>query len=90
MTEHSVNRQFDELKTFLLTYVIIAPLLSALFAEHIDNKFIACILFVGLVGTAFCWFRRRLADLDEWIQEMVSRIDDLDQVTKEPPLGKDD
>jgi Na+/melibiose symporter-like transporter len=90
LTENSVSRQFDELKTFLLTYVLIAPLLSALFAEHIDNKFIACILFVGLVGTAFCWFRRRLADLDEWIQEMVSRIDDLDQVTKDPPLGKDD
>ena len=55
------SQQLDELKTVIFMYVVMAPLLSALFADKIDNFFVACLLFVGLVGTAFTTFEEPAA-----------------------------
>ncbi|MHB8203167.1 MAG: hypothetical protein ACYDHG_05610, partial [Desulfomonilaceae bacterium] len=62
------SQQLDELKSVIFTYVVIAPLLSALFADKIDNIFVVCLLFVGLVGTAFVYLRNRLSQLEESIK----------------------
>jgi len=63
------SQQLDELKTMIFTYVVMAPLLSALFADKIDNIFVACLLFVGLVGSFFVYFRNRLRRLEESLKE---------------------
>jgi len=71
------SRQLDELKTFIFTYVFLAPLLSALFADKIDNIFVVCLLFIGMVGTAFVCLRRRIGRLEESLKEQESRLMDL-------------
>lgn len=72
--DNSLSRQLDELKTFLFSYIVMAPLLSALFAEHIDNRIVACALFVGLVGGSFFWVRQRVARLEESLREQEQRL----------------
>lgn len=77
------SQQVDELKTFIFTYVLIAPLLSALFADKIDNLFVACLLFVGVVGTSFVHLRNRLLKLEESLKEQERRLMELEGVTDE-------
>jgi len=74
------SQQLDELKSVIFTYALIAPLLSALFADKIDNIFVACLLFVGLVGTAFVHLRNRLAKLEESLKEQERRLMELEGV----------
>ncbi|MGC8657773.1 MAG: hypothetical protein ACP5U1_01740 [Desulfomonilaceae bacterium] len=77
------SQQLDELKTFIFTYVLLAPLLSALFAEKIDNIFVVCILFVGLVGTAFIHLKNRLDQLEKSLKEQDRRLMDLESINFE-------
>ncbi len=74
------SQQLDELKTVIFMYVVMAPLLSALFADKIDNFFVACLLFVGLVGTAFTHLRNRLRKLEETLKEQERRLRELEDV----------
>jgi len=62
---------------------VMAPLLSALFADKIDNVFVACLLFVGLVGMSFVFLKRRLEKLDEAIKEQERRLMELEAVKHE-------
>ncbi len=78
-----LSRQLDELKGVIFTYVVIAPLLSALFADKIDNIFVVCVLFVGLVGTALIYFRDRLRQLEESLKEQERRLMELEGVSDE-------
>ena len=68
------SQQLDELKTTIFTYVILAPLLSALFADKIDNMFVVCLLFVGLVGTAFIHLKNRFEQLEKSLKEQERRL----------------
>lgn len=77
------SQQLDELKSMIFTYVLMAPLLSALFADKIDNVFVACLLFVGLVGTSFVYLRNRVARLEESLKEQERRLMELEGVNKE-------
>ncbi len=77
------SRQLDEMKTFIFTYVVMGPLLSALFADKIDNVFVACLLFVGLVGTSFVYLRNRLGELEESLKEQERRLMELEGVNDE-------
>jgi hypothetical protein len=72
------SQQLDELKTFIFTYVFLAPLVSALFADKIDNIFVVCVLFVGIVGTASVYLRKRIARLEESLHEQERRLKELD------------
>lgn len=74
------SQQLDELKTVIFTYVVLAPLLSALFADKIDNMFVACLLFVGLVGVAFVHLKNRLGQLEESLKEQERRLMELEGV----------
>jgi len=74
------SQQLDELKTVIFTYVVMAPLLSALFADKIDNMFVACLLFVGLVGMAFVHLKNRLGQLEESLKEQERRLMELEGV----------
>ena len=77
------SQQLDELKTLIFTYVVLAPLLSALFADKIDNLFVACLLLVGLVGTAFLYLKNRLEKLEESLKEQERRLNELKGVNDE-------
>lgn len=72
------SQQLDELKTMIFTYVFLAPLLSALFADKIDNIFVACLLFVGLVGTSFFYLRTQLIKLEASLKEQERRLMELE------------
>lgn len=72
------SQQLDEIKPFIFLYVIMAPLLSALFADKIDNVFVACLLFVGLVGTSFVYLRNRLRMLEDLLKEQEQRLTELE------------
>ena len=67
------SSQLEELKTFLFTYIIMAPLLSALFADRIDNFFVVCLLFVVLVGGSYIFVRKRLDKIEESIRELETK-----------------
>jgi len=71
------SQQLDELKTFIFTYVFLGPLLSALFADKVDNIFVVCVLFVGIVGTASVYLNRRITKLEKTLKEQESRLKDL-------------
>jgi len=73
------SRQLDELKTILFPYIVIGPLLSALFANQIDNIFVACLLFVSMVGGAFFWFHRRYEMIERSVREQEEKLVDLAQ-----------
>jgi hypothetical protein len=74
------SQQLDELKSVIFTYVLLAPLLSALFSDKIDNIFVVCLLFVGFVGTAFVYFRNRLSQLEESLKDQERRLTKLDRI----------
>jgi len=77
------SQQLEELKTLIFTYVVLAPLLSALFADKIDNLFVACLLFVGLVGTAFLYLKDRVEKLGESLKEQERELNELEGVNDE-------
>ncbi len=77
------SQQLDELKGVIFTYLVMAPLLSALFADKIDNIFVVCLLFVGLVGSALVYFRNRLRQLEESLKEQERRLMELEGVNDE-------
>jgi len=77
MIDDPPSSQLDELKTLLFPYVLIGPLLSALFAQQIDNVFVVCALFVLLVGTAFFWIKKRIDLLEKSILEQERRLVEL-------------
>ncbi|HMK35137.1 MAG TPA: hypothetical protein VK463_08735 [Desulfomonilaceae bacterium] len=68
------SEQLDELKTVIFTYIIMAPLLSALFADKIDNVFVACVLFVGLVGGSFLYIKKRMELLEQSLKEQEQKL----------------
>ncbi|MGO9117437.1 MAG: putative signal transducing protein [Desulfomonilaceae bacterium] len=74
------SEQLDQLKTVIFTYIVIAPLLSALFADKIDSIFLACLLFVGLVGTVFVHLRNRMGKLEQSLKEQERRLMELERV----------
>ncbi len=73
----SPTEQIENLRTFLYTYIVLGPLLSALFAEHIDNRFFACTLFVALVMGALSWVRKRLVQLEDSLREQERKLGEL-------------
>jgi uncharacterized membrane protein YfcA len=75
--DSSPLQQIENLKTFLFTYIVLGPLLAALFSEHIDNRFFACVLFVTLVTGALSWLRKRLVQLEKSIREQERRLEEL-------------
>jgi len=75
--EDPPSQQLDELKTFIFTYVFLAPLLSALFADKIDNIFVVCVLFIGIVGSASVYLNRRITKLEETLKDQERRLNDL-------------
>jgi hypothetical protein len=79
------SEQLDQLKTIVFTYIVIAPLLSALFADKIDSIFLACALFVGLVGTVFVHLRNRMRDLEESLKEQERRLMELERANDSGP-----
>ncbi len=58
------------------------PLLSALFADKIDNIFVVCLFFVAIVGTAFAYLRNRLGQLEESLKDL-ERMSGLEDVNDE-------
>lgn len=77
MTHDPPSRQLDELKAMLFPYIVLGPLLSALFANQIDNVFIACLLFVGMVGSAFFGFKKRYEIIEKSVQEQEAKLVEL-------------
>jgi len=77
MTHDPPSRQLDELKTLLFPYIVLGPLLSALFANQIDNVFVACLLFVGMVGSAFFGFRKRYEMIEKSVREQEEKLVEL-------------
>ncbi len=67
------SQQLDELKSVIFTYVVLAPLLSALFADKIDNFFVVCLFFVVTVWTAFVYVINRLGELEESLKDLERR-----------------
>ncbi len=72
------SQQLDELKGPLYGLILLVPLLAALFAEKIDNEFVSCALFVGLLGIAYSWLRKRLVILEASIREQEEHIEKLE------------
>jgi hypothetical protein len=77
MTHDPASRQLDELKTLLFPYIVIGPLLAALFANQIDNIFVACLLFVGMVGSAFFGFKKRYDKIERSVREQEAKLVEL-------------
>ncbi len=65
----------DDIKGRLYAYILLGPLLSALFAEKIDNQLVSCLAFLGLVGSAFWWFRNRLDVLDREVRQLEEELE---------------
>jgi hypothetical protein len=72
------SQQLVELEPLIFMYVLMAPLLSALFADKIDNTFVACLLFVALVGGCFINLRNRLKKLTKSLKEQERRLAELE------------
>ena len=77
MNHDPPSQQLDELKTMLFPYIIIGPLLSALFANQIDSLFMACLLFVGMVGSAFFVFKKRYEMIERSVREQEAKVVEL-------------
>jgi len=75
--DYSPIEKLEDVRTFVFTYMVIGPLLSALFAEHIDNRFVVALIFVIAVGFALTWTRNRMAELERSIRDQQERIVDL-------------
>ncbi|MFH1116283.1 MAG: hypothetical protein V1792_20415 [Pseudomonadota bacterium] len=87
MHQISPTEQIENLRTFLYTYIVLGPLLSALFAEHIDNRFFACMLFIALVLGALSWVRNRLVRLEESLREQERRPAELSDQSNPKPCS---
>lgn len=74
VTDRTPFQQLEELRTFVFAYMILGPLLSALFAQHIDNRFIVAAIFVTSVATAVGWTRNRMAELETSIRDREEKI----------------
>jgi hypothetical protein len=79
MLQPAPSRLLEDLKTFLYPYIVIGPLISALFANSIDNLFAACLAFVAFVGTAFYWFNKRVQLLEDAVRDMEKRLHELEK-----------
>jgi hypothetical protein len=79
------SQQLDELKPFVFMYFLMAPLVSALFADKIDNTFIACLLFVVLVGASVVHLKNKLEVLEESLKEQEGRLAELEGTAEEDP-----
>jgi hypothetical protein len=79
------SQQLDELKPFVFMYVLMAPLVAALFADKIDNTFVACLLFVALVGTSVVHLKNKLEILEESLREQERRLAELEGTDEEEP-----
>ncbi len=77
------SQQLEELETVIFMYVMMAPLLSALFADKIDNMFVACLLFLALVGASFVYLKTRLGKLGESLKELERRLMELEDANDE-------
>lgn len=88
MKKDTSLQQLEEIKAFLFPYLIIGPLLAALFAERIDNRFVACLLFVVVVGFAFWWVRKRLIVLEELLRQQDVRLRELETIFPESDCGE--
>ncbi len=74
------SEQLDQLKTIVFTYIVIAPLLAALFANKIDTVFLACALVIGLVAAVFIHLRNRMRHLEESLKEQERRLMELERI----------
>jgi hypothetical protein len=83
MTHDPPSRQLDELKTMLFPYIVLGPLLSALFANQIDNIFVACLLFLGMVGSAYFGFKKRYDMIEKSVQEQEQELVELTGLVNE-------
>ena len=83
MTNDPPSRQLDELRTMLFPYIVLGPLLSALFANQIDNVFVACLLFVCMVGSAFFGFRKRYEMIEKSVREQEEKLLELTGLVNE-------
>jgi hypothetical protein len=81
MTAPSPGQLIEELKAFLYPYIVIGPLVSALFADKIDNVAVACLLFVGFVGAAFNWFSKRIQLLEAAVRELENKLREYEKQT---------
>lgn len=90
MPNEPASRQIDELKTLLYSYVTLGPLVSALFANRIDDTFVACLLFVSFVGTAFFWIKTRMDALEQSVRDQEDRLEKLAQLLERAPEEKVD
>jgi hypothetical protein len=72
--DYSPIEKLEDVRTFVFTYIVIGPLLSALFAEHIDNRLAVALIFVIAVGAALTWTRNRMAELESSIRDREERI----------------
>lgn len=75
--DYSSIEKLEDVRTFVFTYIIIGPLLSALFSEHIDNRFVVALIFVIAVGAALTWTRNRMAELERSIRDREAMIMEL-------------
>ncbi len=89
MRDNPPSRQLDELKTFLFMYILLGPLLAALFADKIDNIFAACALFVTMTGSAFFWFKKRLQALEQSVKELERQVEDAESLVNDEIAGPD-
>ncbi len=53
------SQQLDELKSVIFTYVLLAPLLAALFSDKIDNYFCCLSIVCGIRGDSFRIFEEQ-------------------------------
>ncbi|MEW6351418.1 MAG: hypothetical protein AB1646_20385 [Thermodesulfobacteriota bacterium] len=71
------SRLLYEIKGPLYTYVLLGPLVAALFAQKIDNELVSCLAFVAFVGIAFHSLRRRLNSLEQSVREIEEELQRL-------------
>jgi hypothetical protein len=90
MPNEQASQQIDELKTLLYSYVTLGPLVSALFANRIDNTFVACCLFVAFVGTGFVWIKKRIETLEQSVREQEERLEKLSRLLERAPEETED
>ena len=68
---------------------VLGPLIAALFADKIDNVFVACALLVVLTASAFFWFKKRLEVLEESVKELERQLEEAGLSDKDRLKGQD-
>ena len=66
----------ERIKGYLYVYIVLVPLLTALFARQIDSDSVSFVASLVLVGGAFWWFRRELERLGLQVQRLEEELDD--------------